>query len=78
MALRRAFGVTPVSVRFLGLADGRAGRTAYGRTDRSGYEGPGDGAGGGLLFDGLAAGRDAGGGEAGSEDQGETFHGRLL
>ena len=53
-------------------------RTAYGRTDRSGYEGPGDGAGGGLLFDGLAAGRDAGGGEAGSEDQGETFHGRLL
>ena len=78
MALRPAIGFTPVSVRFLGLADGRAGRTAYGRTDRSGYEGPGDGAGGGLLFNGVTAGRDAGGGGGQGEDKDGTFHGRLL
>jgi hypothetical protein len=78
MALRPAIGFTPVSVRLLGLADGCAGRAADGRADRSGYESPGDGASGGLLFNGLATCGDACGGQGRSEDQDDTFHGGLL
>ena len=78
MGLRLEIEGRPVSVRFLRLTDGRARGAADGRADRSGHDSAGDCAGGGLLFDGVAAGGETTRGQGRGEDDGEAFHDWLL
>ena len=63
-----------VSVRPLRLTNGSARSTADGGAHRTPDDSAGDGAGGGLLFDGLATGRYGKGGGGYGEGGGETFH----
>lgn len=69
-AAASAFSVQLESMRLLGVADRRACGAPDGRPDRTGHHGPGDGAGGRLLFNAVAAGRQGQGSGAGQRQYG--------
>lgn len=67
-----------MSVRLLRLADRGTGSAAHRGTDRAGYQRPGDGAGRGLLFDGLAAGGGTHDDKGKYKGDGDAVHDKIL
>jgi hypothetical protein len=67
-----------VSVRFPGLTDRRARRSAHGGSDRPRDDSPGDGTGRGPLLDGLTAGDGSKGGRCDDKGDKGAFHGEIL
>ena len=67
-----------VSVRLLGMTDGRACRAAHGGPDRSRNHGPGNGSGRGPLLDGLTTGGGGQGGRCDGKGDKGAFHGEIL
>ena len=67
-----------MSVRLLGLSDRRTRRTADSGADRSGYDGTGNGTGGGLLLDRLTTAGDGEGRDSEDERGNCAIHGETL